>query len=78
MKKQNQEQEKFQIASKKDQAEQIHQQIPFFTIIPATEKAKDYIIKLKQKNDDLQDIIIQLEVKIKNLEERLSKYEVIE
>lgn len=58
--------------------DQNQQKFPIFTIIPATEKAKVYILKLKKQNEDLQDIIIQLENKIQTLEKRLSNYEAID
>ncbi|RHZ36703.1 hypothetical protein [endosymbiont GvMRE of Glomus versiforme] len=64
----------FKVANEKDQKDQKN---TFFTIIPATEKAKDYILELKKANEDLQDIVIQQEKEIENLKKKLSKYETI-
>ena len=48
---------------------------PFFTIVPATEKAAEHISKLYRTIDNLGEIIKRLEAENEDLKKKLSRYE---
>ena len=57
---------------------QTKNQIPLFTVIPANEKAKNYILMQAKTIDNLEEIIKRLKEENEGLKKRLSKYEIVE
>lgn len=54
--------------------EQIKNQTPLFTIIPAKEEAKNYILMQSKTIDNLQEIIKRLQEESEELKQKVCKH----